>query len=131
MNEKDIVWSSLINQDDGILSTHFAHVYWPESEKKIHVYRNIAEKFYRECSQFVHGNSKTHESLPKEFGYSKQVLQSWRIKLDTVTMLFIYTFVLRFNDELTRQQYENIAPPLTDILGHISEVRELIKSGGK
>lgn len=126
INEKDIVWSSLINADDGVLSIGFAHVYWPATEKRVHAYRNIAEKIYRECSQFVHGNNETHEYLPRTFGYSKDVMTTWKSNLDTITALFLYTFLIRFNDELTILNYEKLGPQIAEILGHISEVRELI-----
>jgi hypothetical protein len=128
-NEKDIVWSSLINPDDGILSIGFARAYWPATEKRVHLYRNIAEKIYRECSQFVHGNSQTHDFLPKTFGYSKDVIITWKSHLDTITSLFLYTFLIRFNENLTALNYEKIGPQITEILGHISETRELITTG--
>lgn len=129
MDKQDIVWSSLINSSDGILSVEVARVYWAVAEKRVPTYRNLAEKVYRECSQFVHGNNETHHYLPQTFGYSRKVLQAWKSNLDTITLLFSYTFLLRFNEELTNLDYEKLAQPITDILGHLSEARELLNKG--
>lgn len=129
MNEKDIIWSSLINPDDGILSVGLARIYWTGAENRVPAYRNIAEKIYRECSQYVHGNNETHDYLPQTFGYSRKVMQDWKSNLDTISLLFNYTFLLRFNEELTILDYEKIAQPITDVLGHISEVRDLLSKG--
>lgn len=129
MDERDITWNSLINPDDGILSLGFAHVYWPEAENRVSVYRNISEKIYRECSQFVHGNSETHVFLPETFGYSKNAVLVWKNNFDTLMLLFLYTFILRFNKDFSAQDYAQIASALSDTLGHVNEVRNLIRNG--
>ena len=129
MNEKDIIWGSLINADDGILSLGMARIYWTSAENRVPAYRNIAEKIYRECSQFVHGNNETHDYLPQTFGYSKKVMQDWKNNLDTITLLLSFTFLLRFNEELTILDYEKLTQPITDILGHVSEARNLLNKG--
>ena len=129
MDKQDIVWSSLINPSDGVLSVEVARAYWASAEKRVATYRNIADKIYRECSQFVHGNNETHHYLPQTFGYSRKVMQAWKTNLDTITLLFCYTFLVRFNQELTNLDYENLAQSIIDILGHLSEVRELLHKG--
>lgn len=129
MEKQDIVWSTLINPCDGILSVEVARIYWSSAEKRVSNYRNIAEKIYRECSQFVHGNNETHHYLPQTFGYSRKVMQAWKSNLDTITLLFCFTFLMRFNEDLTNLDYEKLSQPITDILGHLSEARELLNKG--
>ncbi len=131
MNEKDIVWSQITNNDDGIFSQGFAHVFWPASEKKIGIYRDIAQTIYRECCEFVHGNNDTHNILPKTFHYSHDSLSKWCKNIDTITPLFLYTFLVRFNKSLTPNNYEKISPILLENIGHIAEVRELISNHGR
>lgn len=130
LNEKDISWSKLINKDDGILSAEFSHVFWPSTTERVSSYRNMAEKIYRECSQYVHGNNDTHDFLPKTFGYSKEAILCWKNNLDTVVLLFLYTFLLRFNEELDSNSINKLSIILNDNLGHISEVRDLLSQGG-
>lgn len=126
INEKDIVWSTLIDPNDGILSQSMARIYWESTENRVSKYRNIAEKIYRECSQFVHGNNETHDYLPQNFEYSQKVIKAWKNNLDTISLLFTYTFILRFNEDLTHLDYEKLTLPITDILGHLSEIRDLL-----
>ena len=131
MNEKDIVWSPITNNEDGIFSQNFAHVFWPASEKKIGIYREIAQTIYRECCEFVHGNNDTHKLLPGTFQYSHESLLKWCKNMDIITPLFLYTFLVRFNKSLTPKNYEEIAPIFCENIGHIAEVRELMSNQGR
>lgn len=131
MNEKDIVWSQITNNEDGIFSQNFAHVFWPASEKKIGIYREIAQTIYRECCEFVHGNNDTHKLLPGTFQYSHESLLKWCKNMDIITPLFLYTFLVRFNKSLTPKNYEEIAPIFCENIGHIAEVRELMSNQGR
>lgn len=130
LNENDISWSKLMHKDDGIFSIPFAHVYWSSAKERVSNYRNMADKIYRECSEYVHGNNDTHDFLPKTFGYSKDAISYWKSNLDTVVLLFLYSFLLRFNDEITKDTISKLSTILNDNLGYISEVRDLLSQGG-
>lgn len=127
LGERDASWSELNNKDSGILSEQFAHVFWPNTEQRIATYRNVAGNVYRECSEYVHGNPKTHIDLPKQLQYNRNSFLSWKEKLDTIRMLFVYTFVIRFGSTLNPNDLESISQVILDAIGHLNEARNLLK----
>ncbi len=125
LHEWDVSWNELNNDDNGILSKEFAHVFWPSTEQRIHQYRNIAKSLYRECSEYVHGNPKTHLSLPKQLIYDQTTFLLWKNKLETIKLLFIYTFVLRYGPTLPSEKREKISGTILKSVGHLQETRDL------
>ena len=125
LDEEDVSWFELNNEDSGVLSERFAHYFWPESEQRRATYQNMAKMLYRECSEYVHGNLKTHTTLPKQLEYDKATFLSWKEKLDTLKLLFVYSFALRFSSTLRGNGQEPYAQVLLDSVGHLAEVREL------
>ena len=126
---RDASWSEFNDGNTGILSEEFANLFWPQSEQRISGYRNFASSVYRECSEYVHGNPKTHISLPKQLTYDQKSFLAWKEKLDTVRLLFVYTFVARFGSSLDVQQRESIAQVVLDSIGHLKEARDLFQGG--
>jgi hypothetical protein len=126
LNEKDVSWSEINDPETGVLSERFVHIFWPASKNRAPKYRNIANSVYRECSEYVHGNLKTHLILPKQLQYDRALFISWKEKLDTMSLLFVYTLVVRFSAELQGKAEEPCAAVVLGSLGHLSEARELI-----
>jgi hypothetical protein len=127
LGKRDTSWAELNDKDIGVLSDEFAIIFWPQTEQRISIYRNFAASVYRECSEYVHGNPKTHLSLPKQLMYDRKSFLSWKEKLETVKLLFVYTFVLRFGSLLTVNDRESISQVVLDTIGHLNEARELFK----
>lgn len=125
LDESDVSWAELNNEETGILSERFVHYFWPETEQHRAAYQNLAKKLYRECSEYVHGNLKTHTTLPKQIEYDKVTFLSWKEKLDALKLLFIYSFVVRFSSSIRGHSEVPCAQVLLDNIGHLPEAREL------
>lgn len=127
LGKRDTSWSQLNDGEDGILSDEFANIFWSQTEQRISTYRSLATSVYRECSEYVHGNPKTHLYLPKQLKYDAKSFLSWKDKLDTIKLLFVYTFVVRFGGSLTNNDREKISQVVLATIGHLKEVRELFE----
>lgn len=127
LDEEDVSWSTLNDEINGVLSDRFTHIFWPQTEHRVATYRNLAKKLYRECSEYVHGNLKTHISLPKQLEYDKSTFLSWKEKLETLKLLFVYSFIIRFASILHGKGQEPYTQVALDTIGHLNEVRELFE----
>lgn len=125
LEEEDVSWSDLNSEISGVLSERFAHIFWPQTEQRVATYQNLAKKLYRECSEYVHGNLRTHMFLPNQLEYDRATFLSWKEKLDTLKLLFVYSFVLRFATTLRATGQEPYAAVTLDSIGHLNEVRDL------
>lgn len=121
--QADIVWAALIDNENGVLSKAFVATFEPDLSGSAATYRSLAEKVYRECSEYVHGNASTHDKLPEDLVYSQEFVASWCDKADTVARIIIFAYAFRYLDDLDGQQIERLKPILLDTLGHIEAVR--------
>jgi hypothetical protein len=127
---KDIVWSAVVNEDNGVLSKYFVATFFKELANHAAEYRAIANKVYRECSEYVHGNAPTHENLPVDIKFSYPIFQQFHIKAKSVRLVTSFVLCSRYvglADEGTKQALEST---LLDNLGHISAIRRLLGSSG-
>lgn len=124
--EADIVWATLVDNQNGVLSTAFVATFSAHLSEHASSYRAMAEKVYRECSEYVHGNVTTHDKLPDEILYSRECVLSWCDKADTVARVIIYAVAVRYMDDLDAQQVERLKPVWLDTLGHIEALRYVL-----
>lgn len=119
----DINWSRIISSDSGVFSTNFLRAFCTGIEERGPHFRTLAEKVYRECSEYVHGNAATHEQLPDDLHYSKLCILTWCEKAITMHMVVLFAFFARYLDEMKESDRKSIEMPFLETLGHIKEVR--------
>lgn len=121
--ESDMNWNSLVSKESGVLSKNFVKAFCEDMADHANTYQSMAERVYRECSEFVHGNADTHRSLPEEIKFSPEVVLLWCAKADTILLVIAFAFSSRYLSDLNVEQLERMKPILLDTLGHIEGIR--------
>jgi hypothetical protein len=124
-NTLDIVWSSLIDPDCGVFAKAFIMAFNPGMENLGKQYSTIAEKVYRECSEFVHGNLHTHSEVREPLEFDRSMLLAWTERADAVRLSIIFAFAGRYLRLLSVESRNGLEALMIDNLGHIPAVREL------
>lgn len=123
--KKDIVWAQLIDDETGVLSKTFVSLFATSLVDHAPSYRAIAERLYRECSEYVHGNHHTHLLLPEDLTYDQATFRDWCSKAQTLKLVCLFCFTFRYSEKIAGTKLVAIGSPIGDALGHIPEVRQL------
>jgi hypothetical protein len=126
LDTKDLRWATLSDCDNGPLSIRYAKAFFPvfsDSVKEQHI---ELVKVYRHCSEFVHGNKHTHDSLSNRLHFNQGVFDRWHSNLDKLATLFSYVLALRYHQGFSPELQSQILPTLISRLGHIMEIRETL-----
>ena len=126
---KDINWQQLINPDNGVLSKTFCKAFNQDLMENVTAFRSIAEKVYRECSEYVHGNLHTHQGLPNEIGFIKEPCLEWHKKNKSMHFVILFAFSLRYLQHLSHERQGRLEPIITGELGHIPNLRAQFSMG--
>jgi hypothetical protein len=125
--ENDIVWKGLIDEDRGVLSINFARAFFDELSNYAPQYKTIAERVYRECSEFVHGNASVQPHLGGALEFDQTLFQAWNEKSGTVRMLSMFALVCRYGKALNAKEIRQLESAIADELGHVEQVRSLLE----
>ncbi len=123
--KQDIVWSKLINDENGVLSKSFVSLFCSSLEGNAARFRVMGEGFYRECSEYVHGNHHTHLLLPDEITYNQSTFRDWCAKAETMKLVCLFCFAYRYSELIPENGLASIGAPIGDTLGHIPEIRQM------
>lgn len=121
--EEDIHWSSLIDTENGVLSKPFIRAFCEGLSEESSQYRTLGEKVYRECSEFVHGNSHTHDKLPMSISFNDEVFNDWHKRADSVRLVVSFALCARYINFLETDQLQKLEAVITDSVGHIAVIR--------
>ena len=120
---KDINWNALKDPQTGIFSVNFINAFNPDFSDNAKQYSAIAETVYRECSEFVHGNAKTHASLPSQIVFNKEAFLLWHQKAETMRMIITFVFSARYINHISATALRDLEPVITDVIGHLSIIQ--------
>jgi hypothetical protein len=95
-SKKDINWSSIVDPNNGIFSVNFIDAFCPELRDDGKQFRAISEAVYRECSEYVHGNARTHNSNIHSIDFSEDLHNEWCSKAKSVNTVFLFCFTARY-----------------------------------
>lgn len=121
----DIIWATLIDGNERVFAKNFILAFNPGMENLGKQYSTIAEKAYRECSEFVHGNSHTHASATRPLGFDKALLQSWMERADAIRLSIIFAFAARYLRLLPDDARGGLETLMLDNLGHVPTIRDI------
>jgi len=122
--QRDIVWSSLVDADSGPLSKKFAKAFYEELAEEAPHYRTMAEKVYRECSEFVHGNAQA--KLGGTLIYQPTVFRDWHSKAKTIRLVASFALCVRYVRLADSSTCSRLEAVLMENLGHLAAIRVLL-----
>jgi hypothetical protein len=124
--KRDLVWSAIIDPQNGVFSREFVGAFYEELAEEASHYRAIAERVYRECSEYVHGNALTQSTLGAQVSFQPTIFAEWHARAKAIRLAGSFALCARYvriSDAEVRVQLESV---LLDNLGHISAVRRLL-----
>jgi hypothetical protein len=125
---QDINWQRMISAENGVLSKNFISAFAPCLVDHAPGFRAIAEKVYRECSEFVHGNAHTHTTLADSFSFSPDVCKQWHDHAKSMFIVLLFAYAARSLGDLKKEEKNNLEASLTSELGHLEGLRALLDS---
>jgi hypothetical protein len=123
--KQDIVWNKLISEENGVLSKSFVSLFCTSLESNALSFRVMSERFYRECSEYVHGNHHTHVALPEELTYHQPTFRDWCAKAETMKLICLFCFAYRYSEIIPESDLALIGAPIGDALGHMPEIQQM------
>lgn len=124
---RDIFWSALIDNDKGVFSNNFVGAFNTEFAGLSRQFSGLATTVYRECSEFVHGNPRTHESLSGNISFRKPVLITWSEHLESLRLCVFFCFLYRYSSSMGRDMKASLEPLMTETFGHEAAVQSLFQ----
>lgn len=122
-NEKDINWNQLIDKEKGVLSKSFIRVFFEDIADESPHFRTIAEKVYRECSEYVHGNAKTYKKISNELKFSDEIFRAWHEKSKNIHFVIQYALSSRYLCFLDKTDINKLESMITDELSHLNAIQ--------
>ncbi|MCK9246699.1 MAG: hypothetical protein M0P11_07075 [Anaerolineaceae bacterium] len=92
----DINWSSLICENDGVLSSRFSKAFFEDFSEDMSEYRNKAKNVYRQLSEYVHGNNETWESSEIELSFDENKMATYFKLVKGVTEILLFVLSCRY-----------------------------------
>lgn len=123
--KKDTNWASIVSADTGVFSVQFTGVFLPGTEELCRQYRVMAEKLYRECSEFVHGNKKSFASKDQSISFQEERLSEWLDRVETAIAIVTFAFLVRYVGSFTTEQRARLEHVIKDRFGHVAFIRDL------
>jgi hypothetical protein len=124
----DVNWKQLINTDNGVFSIQFANAFTPSLSLSGQHYSAIAEKVYRECSEYIHGSCLSFNSLPDKLFFDESTFKDWFEKAKTVKLVMTFALTTRYLGTIDKSFVPAIEPIILDELGHLESVRLIINA---
>lgn len=122
-DQKDSNWSSIISNENGVLSKTFSGAFFPEMKEHCEQYRAMAMALYRECSQFVHGNRNSFDGIDGEIAYSPEILDAWVDRADTALRVVKFSFACRYLRLSDRSQRHSVEDMMLEDFGDLPPVQ--------
>lgn len=127
--KRDVVWASLIDKENGVLSKRYTDAFFPELGNSVQSYNATGSKVYRVLSEFVHGNSQTWDNSPNIIRFDRDLQTTWIKQLESASTVVMYALALRFLKEIDLRQVPDLASTIQSSLGNIEALRDFLNKG--
>lgn len=121
---RDISWSELSNDQNGIFSKRWSEAFFPELEKYRQTYRSKSIEAYRNLSEYVHGNPKTWLNNDPNLSFDIEGFKYWMNIFEDIKEIIIFIICLRFMKKMEHEERDEIKDSVIENMGHIPEIRE-------
>ncbi len=125
VEQRDIFWKEIIDLDNGVFSKKFARAFFESLESESKGICPIAEKIYRECSEYIHGNYIASNKLPRETNFSQEIFDEWHDKVRSITLVVFYAYSVRYLSLMEKDKLGKIQDVICRELNHLPPVRAL------
>jgi hypothetical protein len=129
-NSRDISWQSLSDPDTGVFSSDFLGAFDERFSENGRQYRTMANRVYRECSEYVHGNFSTHEDIPVSLEFNETLFTAWHEMAETMQLLVVFAYSARYLKFLQKSERVSIEHIVLDALGTLPAVQEIYSGEG-
>ena len=119
----DIKWASLMDEENGILSTRFCNAFFKEFTSDFKEYRTKARAIYRSLSEFVHGNWETWSSTEIELSFDGEKLELYFDSVKSVSEVLLFVLSCRYLKTFSSSTLESLQF-IPEEMNHISYIRE-------
>ncbi|MFL7008850.1 hypothetical protein [Enterovibrio norvegicus] len=119
----DIKWSSLTDENNGVLSKRFTKAFFPEFEKDIDEYLRKSKEVYRGLSEYVHGNNETWEACSIKISYDDNLADFYFKNINIISEIILFILCCRYLKSFDVGIIDNLQF-LPEEMNHISYVRE-------
>jgi len=127
--EQDTVWATLVDEDNGPLSSRSCRAFFPDLLDHVGHFRQIGKNLYRELSECIHGNIPNHIPLPTSLEFSQETFDLWHSKAKLVRLVVHFAFALRYLSGLPATKRSTLEAAVTEQLGHIAAIRTAFEQG--
>lgn len=119
----DIKWSTLVDEDNGVISKRFSNAFFKELNDDVQVYREKAILAYRNLSEYVHGNNETWARSGLKIRYNEPLLEFYFESFKSVVEVIIFVLTCRYIKSFDANELESLLF-ISEELSHICAIRE-------
>ena len=123
IGKTDIKWSSLIDENDGVLSKRFSKGFFEEFSVDIFDYNDNAKDLYRKLSEYVHGSNETWIKSGLTLNYNEDLLKSYFESINKVAKIILYILSCRYLKSFSPSTLESLEF-IPQEMNHIPYIRE-------
>lgn len=120
--ERDIYWSEITDENNGVFSYKFCNAFFPEMKDESLHYLKMAQKVYRECSEYVHGNYTTQNKLSICLEFNHLIFEEWHSHASTIKKILFFLFCLRYIRFIGNDQLKSIEAIILEEVGHLPAI---------
>jgi hypothetical protein len=125
VGNRDVSWSVISGDETGCFSKNFAAAFLPALKEETKHYASLAQRTYRECSEYVHGNPSSHDELNGiQIERAKHWFELFSTAYTSVMFCLFVRYLSDYHEELIGDAELN-AIVIAEI-GHFSSIRELL-----
>lgn len=122
--QQDIYWSNITDEQNGIFSSNYFNAFSPNLIDESSLFSQIARKIYRECSEYIHGNYLTSQTLPINLEFNETLFRDFQEKMETARVLVVFCLSARYLNFLDQESKRILESNIMDHVGHIIGIQE-------
>ncbi|WP_271911083.1 hypothetical protein [Vreelandella alkaliphila] len=119
----DIKWTSLICENDGVLSSRFSKAFFKEFGEDMGECRDNAKRIYRQLSEYVHGNNETWESSEIELSFDEEKIETYFTLAKGVSEILLFVLSCRYLKSFSVDVLDSLEF-IPEEMNHIGYIRE-------
>lgn len=123
---KDLQWSYLLDNENGILSVRFSKAYFEDLNKYVSNYQDRTRTLYRGLSEMVHGNYETWDYNNPTVLFNNVLRNKYFEYIETYYQICNFILSLRFLKSFSPNEIQEIETHIIDSVSHIEAIRILI-----
>ena len=122
-DERDLSWQRIVDKDSGVFSAGFAKAFFAEAVEVAPEYDQIAGAVYRECSEYIHGNSLRISALPSGLQFDSAAFSSWHEIAESAYLVVTFALCVRYLKFLDDRSRNALEAVILDVVGHVPAIR--------